>query len=65
MHRHRRAAREAQREADNTIIALEARRVLLMNVVAEIDVARAKLQDIRAERDEVICLAKTREAARI
>ena len=36
-----------------------------MNVVAERDAARAELQDIHAERDEVICLAENREAARI
>ena len=36
-----------------------------MNVVAERDVARAEIQDVWAERDEVICLAEAREAARI
>ena len=36
-----------------------------MNDVAKTDAARAKLQDIHAEKDEVICLAKTKEAARI
>ena len=36
-----------------------------MNVVTERDAARAELQDVHAERDEVIHLAKTREAARI
>ena len=36
-----------------------------MNVVAERDVARAEMQDVRAERDEVIRLAVVREAARI
>jgi len=36
-----------------------------MNAVAERDAARAELQDVRAERDEVIRLAETREAARI
>ena len=65
MHRHRRVAREAQRETDNAIIALEACRVQLVNAIVERDVARAELQDVRAERDEVIHLAETREAARI
>ena len=65
MRRHRRATREAQREADNAIIALEAHRVQLVNAVVERDVARAELLDVHAERDEVIRLAKTREAARI
>ena len=36
-----------------------------MNVVAETDAAMAELQDICAERDEVILLAEAREAARI
>ena len=36
-----------------------------MNAVAERDAARAELKDVRAERDEVIRLAKTREVARI
>ena len=36
-----------------------------MNAVAERDAARAELQDVRAERDEVIRLVETREAARI
>ena len=65
MRRHRRVAREAQQEADNAITALEARRVQLVNAVAKRDIARAELQDVRAERDEVIRLAETREAARI
>ena len=59
MRRHRRAAREAQRETNNAIIALEAHRVQLVNAVAERDAARAELQDICAERDEVICVAET------
>ena len=33
--------------------------------MAERDASRAELQGVRVERDEVICLAKTREAARI
>ena len=37
----------------------------MVNVVAERDVARAELQDIHAERDEVIHLVETRETARI
>ena len=65
MRRHRRAAREAQREANNAIIALEARWVQLVNAIAERDAARVELQDVHAERDEVIHLAETREAARI
>ena len=36
-----------------------------MNVVAKRDAARAELQDVRAERDEVIHLAEIREVARI
>ena len=36
-----------------------------MNAIVERDVARAKIQDVRAERDEVIRLTKAREAARI
>ena len=44
---------------------MEAHWVQLVNVVAERDVARAEIQDIHAERDEVIRLAETREAARI
>ena len=65
MHRHWRAAREAQREIDNAITALEAHWVQLVNAIAERDVARAKIEDVRAERDEVIRLAEAREAARI
>jgi len=41
--RHRRAAKEAQWETNNAIIALEAHRVHLVNAVAERDVARAEL----------------------
>ena len=37
----------------------------MVNVVAERDAARAGLQDIHVERDEVIRLAETRETARI
>jgi len=37
----------------------------LVNDVVERDVARAEIQDVRAERDEVICLAEAREVARI
>ena len=65
MRRHQRVAREAQREANNAFIALEARQVQLVNAVAERDVARAEIHDIHAERDEVIRLAEAREAARI
>ena len=45
--------------------ALEARRGQFICAIIERDVARAKLQGILAERDDVICLAETREAARI
>ena len=47
------------------MIALEACRGQFIHAVVETDVARAKLQDVHAERDEVIHLAETREAARI
>ena len=43
MRRHRKAAREAQWETDNAIMALEAHRVQLVNVVVERDVARAEI----------------------
>ena len=36
-----------------------------MNAVIERDAARVEIQDVRAERDEVIRLAEAREAARI
>ena len=36
-----------------------------MNVVAKRDVVRAEIQDVCAERGEVICLAEAREVARI
>ena len=65
MCRHRRVAREAQRETDNAITGLEARRVQLVNAVAERVVARAEIQDVHVERDEVIHLAEAREVARI
>ena len=65
MHRHRRAAREVHWETDIAIIALEALQVQLVNVVAERDVARVEIQDVLAERDEVILLVAAREAARI
>ena len=63
MRRHRRDAREAQWETNNAITALEAHWVQLVDVVVERDAARAELQDVRAERDEVICLAETMEVA--
>ena len=63
--RHQRAVRAAQNEIGNYMIALEARRGQFVHAVAERDAARAELQDVHAERDEVICLAETREAARI
>ena len=37
----------------------------MVNVAAQRDAATAELQDVRVERDEVIRLAETREAARI
>jgi len=43
VHRHWRVAREAQRETDNAITALEACRVQLVNAIAERDVARAEI----------------------
>ena len=53
------------RETDNAITALEAHQVQLVNAVVERDAASAELQDVHAERDEVIRLAEAREAARI
>ena len=47
------------------MIALEARRRQFGRAVAERDAARAELQGVHAERDDVIHLAKTREVARI
>ena len=37
----------------------------MVNAVVERDVARAEIQDVRAERDKVVRLAEAREAARI
>ena len=37
----------------------------MVNAVAERDVARVEIHDVRAERDDVICPIETREAARI
>ena len=65
VHRHRRVARAAQNEIGNFMTALEARRGQFICAIIERDVARAKLQGVRAEIDEVIHLAKTREAAGI
>ena len=65
MRRHRRVVRAAQHEIDNFMIALEARRRQFGRAVAERDAARAELQGVHAERDDVIHLAKTREVARI
>ena len=45
--------------------ALEARWGQFVHGVAERDATRAELQDVHAERDEVIRLAETREVARI
>ena len=63
--RHRRAVRAAQNEIGNYMTALEAHRGQFVHAVAERDAARAELQDVHTERDEVIRLAETREAARI
>ena len=63
--RHCRAVRVAQNEIGNYMIALEAHWGQFVHVVAERDVARAELPDVHAERDKVICLAETREVARI
>ena len=63
--KHRRAVRAAQNEIGNYMIALEARRGQFVHAIAERDATRVELQDVHAERDEVIHLAETREAARI
>ena len=63
--RHRRAIRAAQHEIDNFGIALAAHQRQFGLVVAERNAARDELQGVRDERDDVICLAKNREAARI
>ena len=47
------------------MIALEARWGQFVHAVAESNAARAELQVVRAERDEVIRLTETREVARI
>ena len=65
MHRHQRVVRAAQNEIGNYMTALEARWGQFVHGVAERDATRAELQDVHAERDEVICIAKTRETARI
>ena len=65
MRRHRRAVRAAQNAIGNFMIALEAHRGQFVHAVVQRDVARAKLQDVCAERDDVIRLAETKEAARI
>ena len=65
VHRHRRAVRVAQHEIDNFEIALAARQRQFGLVVAERNAVRDELQGVCAERDEVIHLAKNREAARI
>ena len=63
--RHRREVRAAQNEICNYVTALEAHRGQFVHAVAERDATRAELQDVHAERDEVIRLAETREATRI
>ena len=45
--------------------ALDARRRQFVHAVTVRDATRAELQDVHAERDEVIHLAKTQEVARI
>ena len=65
VHRHRRVVRAAQNVIGNYMTALEAHWGQFVHVVTERDAARAELQDVRAEWDKVICLAETREAARI
>jgi hypothetical protein len=65
VHRHKRAARDAQHHIDNAMMALEARRVQFMNTVAKRDKAHAQRMQIMHERDEAICLAETREATGI
>ena len=45
--------------------ALDAHRRQFVHAIAERDAAMAELQDVHAERDEVIRLIETREAARI
>ena len=45
--------------------AFEARRGQFVRAIAERDATIAEVQGIRAERDEAIHLAKSREAARI
>ena len=61
--KHRRAVRAAQHVIDNFTIGLEAHRRQFGHAVVERNAVRAELQDVRAERDDVIRLAKTREAA--
>ena len=63
--RHQREIRVAQHEIDNFKIALAAHQRQFGLAVAERNAARDELQGVRAERDEVIRLAKNREAARI
>ena len=62
---HQRAVRAAQHEIDNFTIALAAHWRQFGLVVVERNAARDELKGIRAERDNVIRLAKNREAARI
>ena len=47
------------------MMALDSRRRQFVHAVAKRDAARARLQNIRAERDEVIHLVEAREASRI
>ena len=63
--RHQRAVRVAQNEIGNFMTALDARQGQFVHAVAERDTARAELHGGCAKRDDVICLAENREAARI
>ena len=65
MRMHQRAVRAAQHEIDNFMIALAAHRRQFGLAVVERNASRDELQGVRAERDDVIRLAKNKEAARI
>jgi hypothetical protein len=72
VHKLRKAARDAQTHIANAMIAMEARRNQFVNAVRERDEAYAQrntawadMRAIRMERDDTICLAQTRNNARI